>query len=372
MTVILGRVCAVSLFLSLLFSKTVLAQSAETIGDFTISPGHESLAEWSLASEPPHPEGNAPTAERVDLGKKLFFDPRLSFDGNMSCASCHNPMLGWSDGQATARGLKSAVLDRATPTIINTAYNTIQMWDGRAKTLEEQATGPLDAELEMAMDTETLFSWLQSNASYRDAFEAAYPGEGITRDTYSKAVASFERTIISNSSPFDHWVEGDASAMTEQQVRGFKLFIDEEKGNCAVCHSGGNFTDNGFHNLGLLSFDDEEPDMGRHHIVPIGLMKGAFKTPTLRDVFLTPPYFHDGSAETLLEVVDHYVTGGQVDTNVSPNMKALELTEQERLDIVAFMEALTSPQQNVSLPLLPVDAVSKISEYSGSTEVVQE
>lgn len=311
------------------------------------------LQKWQLPSAAPFPEGNEPTAARLELGKMLFFDPRLSHDKNMSCATCHNPSLGWSDGLPKGRGFKSQELGRATPTIINTAFNSIQMWDGRKKDLEDQATGPMETDVEMNTDFDQFFPWITTNEGYRMAFEKAYPGEGITKNTIAKAIASFERSVISNHSPFDRWINGDKTAMTPQQVRGFYLFKDENKGNCAVCHDAPNFTDNGFHNIGLASFGVKTPDLGRFHQKPLKLMKGAFKTPTLRDVALTAPYFHDGSAETLMDVVEHYARQGDVKTNLSPNLKAIKLTQQEKADIVAFMEALTSEPEPIALPLLP-------------------
>lgn len=142
--------------------------------------------------------------------------------------------------------------------------------------------------------------------------------------------------------------------MTAQQIRGFRLFVDPDKGNCAVCHSAPNFTDNGFHNLGLASFGEDNPDLGRYTQRPLRLMKGAFKTPTIRDITLSAPYFHDGSAETLMEVVEHYAIGGVVKENRSPNMKTLNLSQQEKEDIVAFMESLTTPPEAFVLPILPL------------------
>jgi cytochrome c peroxidase len=320
--------------------------------DYVYQAGHTSLQEWLLPDQPAHPADNAPTAARIELGKKLFFDPRLSGDGNMSCATCHNPVFGWSDGLPTGKGFRSKVLDRATPTIVNTGYNRIQMWDGRKKTLEDQAMGPMEATVEMNMDTARLFAWLRDNPGYRELFAQAYPGEPIDDAALSKAIAAYERTVVSNNSPFDRWVKGEKGAMTAQQVRGFELFTG--KARCDVCHSAPNFTDDGFHNLGLESWGEEQPDMGRYAQVPLGLMKGAFKTPTLRDVERTAPYFHDGSAATLEDVVEHYNKGGVVKTNLSPNMQELNLTEQEKADLVAFMKALTSPYQVVALPELPL------------------
>ena len=311
------------------------------------------LQKWLMPETPPFPEGNQPNEARIALGKWLFFDPRLSRDRNMSCASCHNPSLGWSDGLPKARGFQSQQLGRATPTVINTAYNSIQMWDGRKKDLEDQATGPMEAKTEMNTDFEQFLAWINSNQDYQTAFERAYPGEGISKQTIAKAIASFERTVVSNNSPFDKWIKGDKQAMTAQQIRGFYLFVDENKGNCAVCHDAPNFTDNGFHNIGLASFGDPGPDLGRFQQKPLKLMKGAFKTPTLRDIALTAPYFHDGSAATLMEAVEHYAKQGSNKTNLSPNLKAISLTQQEKEDLVAFMEALTSEPVALTLPLLP-------------------
>ena len=321
--------------------------------EYVFEAGHPSLQEWLLPTKVPFPAGNEPTSARVDLGHKLFFDPRLSGDKNMSCASCHNPSLGWSDGLPTAKGVKSMTLGRASPTVINTAYNTIQMWDGRKKDLEDQATGPLEATVEMNADMKLVISWLNDNEGYKALFGKAYPGEPITSATLAKAIASYERTVISNNSPFDRWVKGEKNAMTAQQINGFKIFVG--KADCALCHSAPNFTDNAFHNLGLASHASAKPDLGRYDIKPSNATRGAFKTPTLRDIERTAPYFHDGSAKTLLDVVEHYDRGGDVATDRSKFVKPLKLSKQEKLDLVAFMKALTSPMMAVTLPDLPLE-----------------
>lgn len=327
--------------------------AAQGESPLVLEPGHPSLQHWLLPETPAYPAENKPTAERVHLGKMLFFDPRLSGDGNMSCATCHNPMFGWSDGLPTARGFKSKILARATPTVINSAYNRIQMWDGRKRTLEDQAIGPMEAAVEMNTTMDELLDWLGQNPGYQRAFARAYPNEPLSKHTLAKAIANFERTIVSKDSPFDRWVRGDASAMTPAQVNGFRLFVSAEKGNCVACHQAPNFTDDGFHNIGLLSFGQVEPDLGRYQEKPIGILKGAFKTPTLRDVALTAPYFHDGTAADLSAVVAHYVRGGDNKENLSPNMKSLDLSEQEQRDLVEFMHALTSKTKPVELPTLP-------------------
>jgi len=319
---------------------------------YVFKAGHASLQGFLLGPVP-YPEDNKPNIARTALGKSLFFDPRMSGDGNMSCATCHNPGMGWSDGLPTARGVKSSVLGRASPTVYNTAYNGIQMWDGRKKSLEDQAMGPMQANVEMNMDIGKLFSWINSNEGYKAMFAKAYPGEPINEITLSKAIATFERSVISKNSPFDRWVRGDAKALTSQQVEGFKVFVG--KGNCVACHSGPNMTDNGFHNVGLTSFGVSEPDMGRYGQKPVAAMKGAFKTPTVREVSRTAPYFHDGSAKTLMEVVEHYDRGGDVKTNLSANIKPLNLTPEEKRALVTFMEALSSPFIAIEIPELPAN-----------------
>lgn len=295
----------------------------------------------------PAPAANKPNTARVELGKMLFFDPRLSGSNWISCATCHNPALGWSDGLPTAIGHGMKVLGRATPTILNTAYNKLQFWDGRARSLEEQATGPIQAEGEMHGDLAEIAKKLSAMPKYKDSFETAYPGEGVTKDTIAKAIASYERTIVSTESPFDHWIKGDEKAVSESVKQGFKLF--EGKGQCSKCHQGFNFTDNGFHNIGLKG----NQDAGRFAKVPIRVLKGAFKTPTLRDIELTAPYMHNGMYQTLEEVVDHYNRGGDSKENLDPNMKPLQLTKQEKIALVAFLKSLTGKAMEITVPRLP-------------------
>jgi len=307
---------------------------------------------WKLPAVP-MPADNVSTSARVELGQALFFDPRMSGNGAMSCATCHNPSLGWSDGLKTAVGWGGQILGRATPTVLNTAYNTQFMWDGRKKSLEDQALGPMKAPQEMNTDFAVSLGRLRSVPAYVAMFEKAYPGEGVTEDTVAKAIASFERTVIVNDSPFDRWLDGDKNAMTAQQWRGFKIFTDAGMGNCAGCHSAPNFTDNGFHNIGIAKKGDGEGDLGRFSIRKVSSMKGAFKTPGLRDIDLTAPYFRDGSAATLKDVVEHYARGGDDKSNLSASIKPLNLSEQDKGDLVAFMKALTGKRKTLSVPQLP-------------------
>jgi len=295
----------------------------------------------------PEPGNNKQSPQRVKLGKMLFFDPRLSGSNWISCATCHNPALGWSDGLPTAIGNGMGVLPRSTPSIVNTAFNNSQMWDGRFHTLEEQAAGPIEAPGEMNGHMDQILVKLKSISGYVQEFDKAYPGEGISKETVTKAIASFERTIISQASPFDEWTHGNQAAISISAQRGFKLFVNKAK--CVACHQGPNFTDDGFHNIGLKGSQDD----GRYARVPIKVSKGAFKTPTLRDVALTAPYMHNGTYRTLEEVVDHYDRGGDNKENLDPNIKPLQLTTQEKKDLVQFMKTLSGKQVAITVPRLP-------------------
>jgi cytochrome c peroxidase len=295
----------------------------------------------------PYPKDNPYTLAKVSLGKKLYFDTRLSAANVLSCGSCHSPAYGWGDGQPTGVGHGMKKLGRRSPTIINAAFGAIFMWDGRAATLEEQALGPIQADVEMNLPIEKLIERLESISGYPPLFEAAFPGEGIKPATIAKAIATYERTVVSGRAPFDAWIEGDQTAISEQAVRGFVLF--NTKARCAACHSGWNFTDDSFHDIGLAS-----SDIGRAKIVPgVEKMKHAFKTPGLREIALRGPYMHDGSVPTLEAVMAHYNTGGVRRASLSDDMKPLGLTNQELSDLVAFMQTLTSDLPPTAAPLLP-------------------
>ena len=223
------KTCKTIALLLSLASLSTNATEALTVGEYTLDAGHISLKEWALPT-PSHPIDNKPNKDRVALGRALFFDERLSGNGDMSCASCHNPNLGWADGLGTGIGANGKTLNRATPTILNSAYNYLQMWDGRFESLEAQVMGPITNEDEMNMQPERLLSLLRNDPHYSEAFARAYPGQGINAKTLSKAIASFERTLISTDSPFDRWVLGDRSAMSDSQINGFEVFLDPNKG----------------------------------------------------------------------------------------------------------------------------------------------
>jgi cytochrome c peroxidase len=329
-----------------IFAFCGLAEAAEKVPAPT-----EADRVW-LLGEPGAPEDNKPNTARIVLGRALFFDPRLSGNGTVSCATCHNPALGWSDGLATGVGINGTVLGRATPTIVNTAYNTQFMWDGRKKSLEDQALGPMKTPEEMRTDFGAAIDLLKRLPDYQAMFKSAYPGEEIAEETIAKAIASFERTVVSKDSRFDRWVAGDRSAITSSEWRGYQVFMDSAKGNCAVCHRPPNFTDNGYHNIGIAHAPGKE-DLGRYKIRPAAILKGAFKTPTLRDIELTAPYFHNGTAATLVDVVDHYVRSGDDQSNLSPDMRKLSLSDSEKSDLVAFLRSLTGTKKAANVPVLP-------------------
>jgi cytochrome c peroxidase len=295
----------------------------------------------------PAPADNRPTTERVKLGKMLFFDPRISSSGEMSCATCHNPVLGWSDGLAVSLGNSTQRGKRATPPITDSAFNQFLMWDGRFHNLEDQAVAPMQSPGEMNGSMEVIVASLKSKPAYVAAFQRAYPEEGISQITVAKAMASFERTIVSNSSPFDAWVSGKENAISPAAKRGFQLFVGKAK--CVLCHQPPFFTDDGFHNIGLR----DESDGGRFALVPVKVLQGSFKTPTLRNIARTAPYMHNGAYRTLAEVVEHYNRGGDAKTNLDPNITPLDLTPAEEHDLLEFLQALTSRPQTIVLPQLP-------------------
>jgi cytochrome c peroxidase len=295
----------------------------------------------------PSPAQNATSQARVELGRDLFFDPRLSSANAQACASCHNPSFGWQDGLAVGVGFGMKPLGRHTPTILNLAWSEPYFWDGRAASLEEQALGPIQAPGEMNQPLDKTIAKLTAVPGYKPLFEAAYPGEGISPATVGKAIAAFERTVVSGKAPFDRWIEGDDHAIDSAAQRGFMLF--NAKANCMTCHSGWNFTDDGFRDIGLKS-----EDIGRAKQVPgVPVLEHAFKTPGLRDLRQRAPYMHDGSLATLKDVIDHYDTGFVKRPSLSDNIHPLNLTDGEKQDLLAFLDTLNAENPPVTLPVLP-------------------
>ncbi|HEV2149864.1 MAG TPA: cytochrome c peroxidase [Longimicrobiaceae bacterium] len=295
----------------------------------------------------PFPAENPYTEARAHLGKVLFFDPRLSDSNILSCGSCHNPGFSWGDGLPRGVGHGMKTLDRRTPTILNAAWAEALFWDGRASTLEEQALGPITSSAEMNMDEKRLVEKLRAIRGYQPLFEAAYPGEGISPATVGKALATYQRTIVSGTSPFDRWVSGDEGAISEEAKRGFELFND--KANCAACHSGWRFTDDSFHDIGVPG-----SDRGRGAVLDLDIVQFAFKTPTLRNVTERAPYMHDGSEKTLEDVIELYDLGGRVKrASLSDEIRPLRLTSDEKRALVAYMRTLSSVDAPVDIPTFP-------------------
>ena len=294
----------------------------------------------------PFPADNPYTPEKAALGKMLFFDTRLSRDRNLSCASCHNPSFGWEVPFDKAIGAGGKPLGRHAPTVLNQAWSANLFWDGRAPTLEAQARGPIEAGAEMDLPMPAAVARLKEVEGYRTAFERAFPKEGLTEQTILKAIATFERTAVSGDTPFDRWVRGEAGALSDSARRGFALFTG--RANCAACHTGWNFTDDKFHDIGLPG-----TDAGRGALTGKGADQNAFKTPGLREIAARAPYMHDGALPTLQAVVAHYATGGASRPSLSPQMKPLALTAQDMADLTAFLQSLSSPQTTLAMPSLP-------------------
>ena len=299
----------------------------------------------------PVPKDNPQTAEKVALGKQLYFDKRLSGDNTVSCASCHDPKKGWSNGDKTAEGFGGQRGGRSAPTVINAAYQAFQFWDGRAKSLEQQALGPIANPIEMNLPIEKAVEKIGSIKGYQEQFQKVF-GEPVTAENLAKAIAAFERTVLSGDAPFDRVQAGDESALSIQAWEGMQLFFG--KANCSSCHAGPNFTDNGFHNIGV-SFDAEKPDLGRFEISKLAGDKGSFKTPTLREIAKTAPYMHDGSLATLEEVVEYYDKGGTPNEFLDEELFPLKLSADQKAALVAFLkEGLSSKKYpDLDPPQLP-------------------
>jgi cytochrome c peroxidase len=293
----------------------------------------------------PIPADNPPTAETIALGRQLYYDPILSQDGTISCASCHQPDFGFADPRQFSVGVKGGTGDRQAPSVWNSAYYTTQFWDGRAASLEDQAVGPMANPIEMAHTLEDIEKALTADASYVAAFEKAFGPGPITAQNAAKAIASFERTVLSGNSAFDRFqYGGDQTALSAEAKLGLEVFRDPAKGNCAKCHTIDEghalFSDSKFHNLGVgANLDGTMKDAGRFKVAKD---TGAFKTPTLRNIAQSAPYMHDGSLKTLKDVVDFYIGAGNSNPHRDPDVKELDhLTRAERDALVAFMESLT-------------------------------
>ena len=285
------------------------------------------------------PKENPLTAKKVELGRLLFFDKRLSKNNTIACASCHIPALAFTDGQPVSTGIHRLQGGRSAPASINRVFSKAQFWDGRAATLDDQSVGPLVSPVEHGfINHDEMVKKLKGIEGYRRLFKDAFGGD-ITTEAVGKAIASFQRTILSGNSPADRFdVGGDQQALAEDAQRGLALF--RAKARCTRCHSGFNFSDEKFHNLGI-GWDTNTVDLGRYMETKNPEDIGAFKTPTLREISRTAPYMHDGRFATLEDVVNFYNQGGIKNPHQDNTIIPLELTADEQHDLVAFLRSLS-------------------------------
>jgi len=321
-----------------------------------VSPALLSAAWEALPEQPPIPADNPQNEAKIELGKTLYFDPRFSEHGTLSCNSCHNVMAGGDDNRPNSIGMHDARGGRSAPTVWNAAFYSTQFWDGRAATLEEQAKGPVVNPIEMGMESlDEAMSRLMQIKGYLPMFQEAFPGEEnpISADNAAKAVAAFERTLITPNSAYDRYVQGDESALTEQQVRGLETFAEL---GCTACHSGPNFSGPAlpmgtgfFQKFPTYTGSDYETkydlvaDTGRHDATGVEADKHLWRVPTLRNIAMTAPYFHNGSVPTLDEAV-RVMAKTQLDK---------ELTDEQTADLVAFLNGLTGEFPQLAMPRLP-------------------
>ncbi len=294
------------------------------------------------------PKDNPLTKEKVELGKLLFFDKRLSKNNTIACASCHMPSLAFTDGQPVSTGVHRLQGGRSAPAAINRIFSRLQFWDGRAETLEDQSTGPFVSPVEHGFaHHDELVAKLNTIQGYQEMFQKVFQGP-ITKKRVGQAIASFQRTILSGNSPYDRFdFGGKEKAISPAAQRGLTLFL--KKARCTRCHSGFNFTDEKFHNLGI-DWDGAHIDLGRFTVSKNPEDIGAFKTPTLREISRTAPYMHDGRFATLRQVVDFYNAGGIKNPHQDNTIIPLNLTDQEKEDLVEFLQALSGEGWQMETP----------------------
>ena len=294
------------------------------------------------------PDDNPMSDAKIALGKRLFFDPRLSKDGSVSCASCHIPSHGFADPNPISPGIGGRRGARHAPTVLNRLFSQEQFWDGRAADLEAQAHLPLINPDEMGMTSyEEVVANVRAVPGYAPLFADVYGDPRVDMPRIAQAIAAYERTVLTGDSPYDRYVAGDHGALRDDQVRGLTVFLG--RGRCVTCHVGFNFSDENYRNIGV-GMDAAAPDLGRYEVTRRDEDRGAFKTPTLRNVALTAPYMHDGSEPTLETVVELYDRGGVRNAWLSKDVQPLGLSPQEKRDLVAFMQALTGPVTNADPP----------------------
>jgi len=286
------------------------------------------------------PADNPITKEKVELGRFLFFDKRLSANNTIACASCHIPALAFTDGQPVSTGINSQQGGRSAPTAINRGFSTAQFWDGRAATLEDQSIGPFANLIEHGFAShDELIKKINSIKGYKKLFSDVYGESKLTKENVGRAIAAFQRTLISGNSPFDRFdYDGDQKAISESAKRGKNLFFD--KARCNLCHMGTNFSDEKFHNIGIGWDDSDTLDLGRYRVSKNEKDLGAFKTPTLREITKTAPYMHDGRFATLEDVIKHYNKGGVKNPFLDNQVIPLNLSDSEIKDLLSMLRSL--------------------------------
>lgn len=324
---------------------------ATLVGGAAGTPAALDAEHWRQAfARPDHapaPADNPTTPEKVKLGAALFEDTRLSGSGDVSCSTCHQGELSFSDGVDRHPGLDGRPLDRRTPPLWNMAWGLSWFWDGRAASLETQAAIPIENKREMAGDLQSAIRTLAADPLMQRSFQAAFPEDpAVTRENLAKALAAFERTLVSPETRFDRWVGGNDEALDKDELAGLSLFVG--KAGCVACHQGWRFTDEAFHDIGLAG-----ADKGRGPIIGVTAADHAFKTPSLRERVWSAPYMHDGSLATFEEVVDHYAKGIVKRPTLSADLpQSIDLTEGERAQLIAFLNTISSddPPRPASLP----------------------
>ena len=286
----------------------------------------------------PIPEDNPVTAPKVKLGKKLFSEKLLSRDRSLACKGCHQPKRAFTDGRAKAIGVYGRQGNRNVPTLVNRAWGESFFWDGRIPTLEEQVIQPILAKLEMDLTLEETVERLRAKRRYRKDFKKVFD-RAVNGEDLAKALAAYVRTIQSGDSPYDRYLFGNRDALSERSLKGLKLF--RGKGNCSACHVGPTLSDEEFHNSGVAWKDGGFVDDGRYAVTKREEDRGKFKTPTLREVARTAPYMHDGSLTTLTAVVDFYSDGARKNPNLDPELHPLNLSDEEKAALIAFLQALS-------------------------------
>ncbi len=292
----------------------------------------------------------------IELGKVLFFDERLSGSGKISCATCHQPELNWTDGKEKSIGHEGAITKRNSPTIQNAWFYKRLFWDGRSSDLQDQAFSPINSETEMHSEMPEVMRKLSKIKGYKDLFKKAFGDEDIDPFRMTEAIATFEKTIVSRKSKFDEFLEGNKKALTNSELRGLHLF--RTRARCMNCHNGSLFSDNQFHNNGFHYYengfmDSAKFDKGLYNVTHQLSDFGKFKTPSIRDVMKTGPWMHNGMMKTMEATISHYVKGANGNGGSDKLVKMLYLTKQEKEDLLAFMHAISSPPMEFKKPVIP-------------------